>query len=440
MYYICCMIVKIKSENPNLLNILYKSKTLYDGIYIQEMKNGHLIGNVISDNQYDIFFQDTKYSYNEDMSNMLDQQSLSNPKIGLDISNNFFKHLQKPLVELMESRNVYADMKYKDIDNQECVIDISNVYIDSSWAKGDKFIFSQYFPQIKDFKRINGNQYTFSIKCDTVVEAINLMTFIFLMLVVTNQQPIFIGSDMIKKYIRILANVKNVPYFVIYLFKIKLLITDKLYSENKKELESLLPNLELTRHNNHTQRIDKICEIVIADDNDILDFGCGEFKYFKRLSHLIKDNRKYYAVDKTDYSLFLEKIKIRSKFDASFYTDIYDIELTKNTTVIFTEVLEHMGFEAANVYIEYLLNNQYVDKLIITTPNKDFNEYYMMDTEMRRDDHVIEVNMETFKDFINSIKGIEQYNVKFSGICDKYNGITPTSMAVIEKVKVEEHV
>lgn len=221
------MILKIKSKNNNLLNILYKSKSLYDGIYIQEMKNGHLIGNVISDNQYDIFFQDTKYSYNEDMSNMLDQQSLANPKIGLDIANNFFKHLQKPIAELLETKNVYTDMKYKEIDNQECIIDISNVYIDSSWAKSDRFIFSQYFPQIINFKKIEGNQYSFSIKCDTVVEAINLMTFIFLMLVVTNEQPLFIDSDMIKKYIRVLANVKNVPYFVIYLFKIKLLITDK---------------------------------------------------------------------------------------------------------------------------------------------------------------------------------------------------------------------
>ncbi len=119
------MILKIKSSNEYLLNILYKKSDINNGVTLLSNKNGYIIGHVISENQYDILFQDTKYSYNENMSNMLDQQSLSNSKIVLDINNGLFNNLLKPIDEVLDTINLHANKTYRDIDTKECTIEIS---------------------------------------------------------------------------------------------------------------------------------------------------------------------------------------------------------------------------------------------------------------------------------------------------------------------------
>lgn len=428
------MILKVKCYNEYFLNILYKKADVNNGVTLLHNKNGYIIGHVISENQYDILFQDTKYSYNENMSNMLDQQSLSNSKIVLDINNGLFNNLLKPIEEVFDTVNLHANKTYREIDTKECVVEISNVFIDSSWVKDDNFLLCKYFPHIINFKKISGNQYKFDIKADSVVEAINLLSFVFLMITVTNEQPYFLADALVKKYIRILSNIKNLPYFVVYLFKVRVLFSPTLFNSNKELLEKLIPNLTLTMHNNHTHKVDYISELFKDDSNDILDFGCGELKYFKKLGSLLKgDTRNYFAVDLEDYTDYLNKLAEKYKFVTSFNNNIRDVKLTKPTTVICSEVIEHMNLDKAKIELEYLLSNVLIDKIIITTPNKEFNEHYMMGRDMRHDDHQIEMADIEFQQFISTMDNIDKFDISHSGLGDTIEGVQPTSLVILKR-------
>jgi hypothetical protein len=369
------------------------------------------------------------------MSNMLDQQSLSNSKIVLDIVNSFFNNMLKPMDTVLNSVNIHANKTYREIDTDECVIEISNVYIDSNWVRDDTFLLCKYFPQhIINFKKISGNQYKFDIKANSAIESINLLSFVFIMITVTNEQPFFISDDLVKKYIRVLSNIKNLPYFVIYLFKVRVLFNPTLFNTNKKLLENLIPNLKLTMHNNHTHKVDYITDLFKNDSNDILDFGCGELKYFKKLGYLLKgDSRNYFAVDLEDYTDYLNKLAEKYKFVVSFNNNIRNVILTKPTTVICSEVIEHMHLDKAKDELEYLISNPLVDKLIITTPNKDFNENYMMDSELRHVDHKIEMSAIEFKNFILTLDNIHMFDISHSGLGDTIDNVQSTSLVILKR-------
>ena len=56
------MILQIHSQNPHLLDLLNKNPHTDLGIYAKSLRNGQLIGNAVSAYQYDVVFQDTRYS------------------------------------------------------------------------------------------------------------------------------------------------------------------------------------------------------------------------------------------------------------------------------------------------------------------------------------------------------------------------------------------
>ena len=95
-----------------------------------------------------------------------------------------------------------------------------------------------------------------------------------------------------------------------------------------------------------------------------------------------------------------------------------------------------MELGAAINLIKYVLNNVNFNRILITTPNRTFNEYYGMEPdEMRHDDHSFELSREGFYNVINGIlddyRGVESM---LMGIGDKVNGIYPTSACVIQKM------
>ena len=63
------MIIQIRSNNPHLLDVLNKNPNTDFGIYAKSLRNGQLIGNAVNTHQYDVVFQDTRYSYLPEESN-----------------------------------------------------------------------------------------------------------------------------------------------------------------------------------------------------------------------------------------------------------------------------------------------------------------------------------------------------------------------------------
>ena len=147
-------------------------------------------------------------------------------------------------------------------------------------------------------------------------------------------------------------------------------------------------------------------------DIPILDVGCGEFIYYKRMMNLGFTN-KYYAID-SDIQFERMGIFVAQKYNADnlhFYTSLIDFKSTEKINILLTE-------------------------FIISTPNDDFNEFYFDDDAMRHDDHHFELTQIEFKNLIEEcVKSHNNYEVNFHQIGDTLNGIQPTQAVIIKKSK-----
>ena len=84
-----------------------------------------------------------------------------------------------------------------------------------------------------------------------------------------------------------------------------------------------------------------------------------------------------------------------------------------------------MELEKVREFIEMLVININFSKILITTPNHDFNVNYDMDTEFRHHDHKWELGKKEFCEFIATIS-FPDCVVKFFDIGDVVDGVCCT--------------
>jgi hypothetical protein len=118
------MIIKIKSENSELLSILNKNPNSDFGLYTKKYKNGSIFGVVENPNEYTVLFIDTdKYSYVQYSDNQIDFQSLCNPQAALNCINELFGEILVDKTTYFSKNISWLNKTLLDIDNQECVIE-----------------------------------------------------------------------------------------------------------------------------------------------------------------------------------------------------------------------------------------------------------------------------------------------------------------------------
>ncbi len=72
-----------------------------------------------------------------------------------------------------------------------------------------------------------------------------------------------------------------------------------------------------------------------------------------------------------------------------------------------------------------------VKSLLLTTPNKDFNQFYKIEEDdNRHDDHKFELTDTEFKSFVEEVKCGRSVDFKYIG--DTVNGIRPTLCAILK--------
>lgn len=428
------MIIKFQSANPEFANIILKNPLSNNGLYLMELKRGHVVGHYPSSNEYHFVFQDSKYSYsNNDRSNMLDSNSFCNPKIVLDILSDAMKHTLKPAYEYFAMQNPWQDKPFKETDTPHPCSALFYINIDSAWANTDNiFVINKYFPEVTVQHQV-GKLYLLEIKGNmTLHRLFNLTALVSMFLAVTNYQEWHISESLIEKYIRIMENIGNIPYFIIYLFKIRLLFYPERFEKFKSSLESLVPGLDLKYSNTHDMRKASI-KSLFDGSNSILDVGCGELQYSKIFLPKLTENKTYYAVDiDPAFEKIAKAIDSRYDRDLKFSTNLDDfLNINEKVDVLCTEVIEHLEVEDAKALLESLKRFD-MNSLVITTPNVDFNKFYRMSEEddtMRHHDHKFEMRFEEFKTFINSIFGGN--TLEFFQIGDSMDGICPTSAVKI---------
>jgi 2-polyprenyl-3-methyl-5-hydroxy-6-metoxy-1,4-benzoquinol methylase len=201
-----------------------------------------------------------------------------------------------------------------------------------------------------------------------------------------------------------------------------------------------LPNIKLQYGNTGQQRRDYITKL-IEFNKSIVDIGCGEGFYaipFAGLLQKKKDTLKYYAIDINDDELKIVKrrsieeglkniVLLSSHEQMKMHCDgVYD--------VIMTEVVEHMEKEESQTIIKWVLDNIKYNRIIITTPNFDFNVHYNMDTKFRHHDHHWELTQEQFKQYVGeTLNSYKDIKVTFLDIGDMVDGSPCTQGIMIEK-------
>lgn len=432
------MILQIQSKNNYLLDILNKNPKTDFGLYSKPLKNGQIIGNAVSKNQYDVVFQDSKYSYLPEESNQIDFQSYCSPLVVLHCCNELFKEQLKSKDEYFKSEIKWLEKTKSDIDNQPCEIKVLNFYMNTSWYQKNVFLLEKYFPNVST-KHLTGKNVCLTVSGDTVFEAMNTLNLVAVLTQITNQYGIFtyIDDKFAQKYARILTNIDNVPYFVFYLFIRRAVKSERQFQIIKPIFEDYFKqqgiDADFVYTNTQESRIDFALRHLELD-MPILDVGCGEFKYYKRF--MGKGFKKpYFAIDiDKEIEKFYPIMRARySENNLMFSTNLDSFQYKEKVNILLSEVIEHNSIHEAKKLIQQCIQFNF-NKILITTPNSDFNSFYFdEDDSMRHDDHDFELTREEFHSFLQECIQEHEIDYKIYGIGDSINGIQPTQAAILQK-------
>lgn len=435
------MIIKIKSENQFLLDLLHKNPNTDNGLYLKTHKNGVLVGMALNPNEYHVLFQDTKYSYLPEDSNQVDYQSYCSPLLVLHICNEYFSQVLKEKTTYYNETISWLNKTKLEIDNLNCEIEVPSFYIYSNWYRNGQFLLSKYFKNIEVEHQV-GRVFSLKITGSNLFEAMNLLSLVSVFTHITNEYGIhtFIDDEFAIKYNRILTNISNVPYFVFYLFIKRAVKSDRQFQTLKPQMENYLAahglDANLTYYDTHVNRILFVTNL-LDESHSVLDFGCGEFKYFKKVNKATF-KKSYYAIDIDDsFRVLFSKLKAESKKENFyFYNQLNEYPNDEKVNVILSEVIEHNTIEEAKNVIKNLMKLNY-HQIIITTPNSEFNQHYQLEDEMRHDDHEFEFDANEFKNFIiETTKDFQNFTLDFYGIGDSLNGVQPTQAVVIKNTSI----
>jgi len=100
------------------------------------------------------------------------------------------------------------------------------------------------------------------------------------------------------------------------------------------------------------------------------------------------------------------------------------------TDLLITEMLEHVPKEKAIQFLEGIKEKAF-RKLVITLPNKDFNQFYKLGEEFRHDDHCWEPTYQESVDMMSFIFNDKLKEVKKIG--DRINDISVSTLFVVEQ-------
>lgn len=419
------------STNPNFSYILGKRPT--SGMQVKSNRAGRFFGwfDPRDDKTYHVFFKDSdiEVSYKADLDEQFEFVNTSrynSALIPLNAIVDFF-HTAAKKVHEMDAAGF----------SNTCVISMM-------FAKSER-ILANFADKISGFElsyeHVAHKNYQITISTNkTFHELLNYVNLLCLYLGLKNEADYFVVDDnIVDKYLKCLT-VLDPPYYIRYLFKVYFLSSPRRFNKYKDLLEktSQHQSVALTYGDNKSDRMTQIKSLLGTQDH-VLDIGCGHGSYMLMFAPKMLADKAYIAVDiDEDCRLAVEgKAKCRN-YDQVVVLDSVKAAMeyidsnVDNTpvNVILTEVIEHMSIEEAGALIATIIGGvKNLDKLIITTPNADFNKFYDdADGFSRHPDHKFEFTKSQFIEFIAHFGSID---TKLMDMGDKVDGIPTTLGAVI---------
>ncbi|MEH7238015.1 class I SAM-dependent methyltransferase [Bacillus sp. JJ1562] len=415
-------VFQIRSSNPRFSFAVGKNPN--SGMVLRTVRKGKILGWFSDSNTYNVYFKDAEneVSYPKDKDEHFEYLNVS--------------RYNTPLFPLNVVANLFSTASKKhhddDIEGYEHQLMVNLVQV-------EQIRYLHFFElHFKDFELIweelAYQNYRITIKTKkTLYELFNYSNTLFMFLSLMNRTYFDITNDTIEKYIRSI-NAIDAPFFIRYLFVRNVLTNKEIFHRYKGLIE------ETSRHkidfafgNTALQRKDWITQ-QLEFQLPIIDVGCGEGAYTIPFSKKIAPHLVH-SIDIDEDAL----LKVSQKAERQDISNIVLYEsidhfLEKDTKeladVLLTEVIEHMDEKSAEELILKIIHHVNCNKLIITTPNRDFNQFYNI--ELRHNDHHWEMNEQEFKSWIQSIIPPE-LNYSHYGIGDNVNGIHTTQGLVLTR-------
>ena len=427
--------ISLESTNPNFSWVLKKNPA--SGLQIKALRQGHIGFWFPSKDVFAIYFHEgenqVSYPTREDESFEYLNSSRYNAS--------YF--VLNAISEVLASAWKKADEL--DVEGFEHVLTLVLVQ-----AKRKKYfdLFTAHFPEVEiQATELGPQTYNVVLKTSKTIQYLlcytNLLAM-FLSLRNTEVRPVIA----IDKFLVCLQTIQS-PYFVRYMFKANLLRSHNEFQKYKSVLEDCQKYwLVLQPGDSSLMRKQKVKkELAEFPVLPIIDIGCGEGFYARDFASLVPS---YYAVDSDPEVLEIAKRRLGAKEleSLTFHAGIEELEEVSVTdepcNVLMVEVIEHMPIEDATKLVHRVLKWPGTRHVIITTPNKDFNQFFEFDEEdTRHVDHFFEFSKDGFEDWVLDVhKNTDdpsQFKTRIFGVGDKVNEHFITMMAVIEKVVQDEN-
>lgn len=423
-------IIQINSDNPEFGYIIKKNPS--SGMQIRSIRKGTAFAWYSNEGtSFNIMFKDADnaVSFGDQEFEFLNTSRYNSPLFVINAIGEFFSSNVREQVEMDKE----GDKKSFMIN----MVDVSRL--------GQVKQFNQYFSEFDiDMELHAAKSYKLTITTtESFHKLFNFMNLLMLFLSLSSKNEYMqLDQSSVEKYLGSIEKL-DAPFFIRYLFSRAMFRSKNQFSKYKDRLEatSQYDRVIMSYGDTAMQRRTAI-EKIIPFNKPILDVGCGEGFYAIPFAQKIKEHQ-YIAIDivKELTDIVRSKANKKELTNIELFNSLNDyIEHRKENNskvqkdIILTEVIEHMPKEDSIQLLNGILDNVNFDKFVVTVPNKEFNQYYMInDAEFRHDDHDWEPTEEEFKDFMKSVVSPKGCKMEFIKIGDNIDGISTSIGCIITK-------
>lgn len=418
-------IVQLKSSNPAFSFVIRKNPA--SGMLLRSIRKGFGYGWFSDDNTYNVYFKDADndVSYKQSKDEQFEYLNTS--------------RYTSPLA-ILNMISEYFDVAMKKRSEHDSEHFCNEFYVPLVNIEHIRYVrfFQDNFPDfhLEVVEKAN-KSYAMTVKTEkSIQELLNYVSLLSLFFAIFAGEYVDVTDALIVKYITVI-NTLDAPFYIRYLFARNILTTRDRFMKHKKELEATQRyRIDLKFGNTAIQRRDVI-KSVLPNDKSILDVGCGEGFYAIPLSKNIP-NHFYYAIDIDEEMVHIvnqkaEKAEIENVITFNSIDAFLENYNGEQVDIILTEVVEHMHLPDAKLLLRTIIDKVDFDKLIVTTPNREFNVHYAIEG-FRHEDHKWEMTTSEFQSWIKAICG-DFYQLEFFGIGDSVDGTQTTQGVIIQKKK-----
>ncbi|MCM3786454.1 class I SAM-dependent methyltransferase [Neobacillus mesonae] len=416
-------VVQLMSTNPDFTFLIKKNPE--SGMQLRNIRQGIAYGWYSEPSVFNIYFKDAdnEISYKQHQGESFEYLNVSRYNTPLF-----------PLAAIGEFFSApYKKQSERDIEGYEHRFFINLIHI-------EKMRYIEFFEKHMDgytfeLKHEAHKSYSLSIVTSkSLYHLLHTVSILTLFLAMAGSEYLDTSDKVLEKYISSL-DVMDAPYYIRSLFVRNLLNNKDQFRKFKEIVEQTARyDIKFAYGNTAMQRRSYIAG-ALSFDKPILDVGCGEGYYALPFAEKIES--PYFAVDidaaavsgmmKRAAAKHIDNIKAYASLDQ--FLEVYDRE---PVDVILTEVIEHMPLEEVASFITDIIRKVYFNKLIITTPNRDFNRYYEL-TGFRHEDHKWELGGQEFQAWIRDVLSDEDVRYEYVNIGDGVDGIHTTQGLIVTR-------